>query len=342
MSQTAPAIAPSPSPLAPPGSALPTVAPPPPKTLDELMLAMDVVDTLRHQEGLVQRELDETRREADLLDRLRAIYRGQGIEVSDRVLQEGVQALKESRFVYTPPPPGLGTTLARLWVARDKVGKGFLGLLVALGLGWGAYELGVVQPAEQRAEQARLAADRTRVEIAERLPRALEQGHADALAEARVDEARVRADALLRDGRAALARNDAEGARQAIAKLEELRAELRREYVLRFVARGDTGVMRVPARNRSARNLYIVVEPVAADGRVLSVPVTNEETGRIDTVSRWGVRVSREVFDAVRRDKNDDGIIQRNRLGEKRRGYLEVDYVIPVLGGAITAWEEQR
>jgi hypothetical protein len=338
MAQTAPAIAASPAPPVP--ASLPVAAPP--KTLDELMLAMDVVDTLRHQEGLVQRELDETRREADLLDRLRAIYRGQGIEVSDRVLQEGVQALKESRFVYTPPAPGLATTLARLWVARDKAAKGLLGILAALGLGWGAYQFGVVQPEQQRAEQARIEADRNRVEVAERLPRALEQGHADVLAEAQVDAARTRADALLRDGGAALARNDAAGARQAIEQLEELRAELRREYVLRIVSRGETGVMRVPERNRSARNLYIVVEPVAADGRVLSVPVTNEETGRVETVSKWGVRVGREVFDAVRRDKNDDGIIQRNRLGEKRRGFLDVDYAMPVLGGAITAWEEQR
>ena len=342
MVETAAPAPPRSAPLSTPFSAPVAAQGAAPKTLDELMLAMDVVDTLRHQDSLVQRELDETRREADLLDRLRAIYRGQGIEVSDRVLQEGVQALKESRFVYTPPAPGLGTTLARLWVARDKAGKGLLALLIALGIGWGGYQFGVVRPAEQRAEQARVEADRTRVEIAERLPRALDQGHADVLAEARVDAARTRADAILRDGRAALARNDAAGARQAITNLEELRADLRREYVLRILARGETGITRVPDRNRSARNLYIVVEPVAADGRVLSVPVVNEETGRIDTVSKWGVRVSREMFDAVRRDKNDDGIIQRNILGEKRRGFLDVDYAMPVLSGAITAWEEQR
>ena len=80
---------------------------PPPQKLDELMLAMDVVDTLRHQDNLVARELDETRREAQLIERLRQLYRGQGIEVPDRVLHEGVGALKESRFVYTPPTPAL-------------------------------------------------------------------------------------------------------------------------------------------------------------------------------------------------------------------------------------------
>src|SRR4051812_44322350 len=105
-----PATPGSPAPVAEPGALAP-----PPQKLDELMLAMDVVDTLRHQDSLVARELDETRREAQLIERLRQIYRGQGIEVPDRVLQEGVRALKESRFVYTPQPrpcadarPGLG------------------------------------------------------------------------------------------------------------------------------------------------------------------------------------------------------------------------------------------
>ena len=324
-------------PAAPAAAAGAAAAPP---RLDELMLAMDVVDTLRHQENLVARELDEDRREAQLLERLRQIYRGQGIQVPDRVLQEGVKALEESRFVYTPPKPGLGTSLAKLWVARGRVGRGLLAALAALGIGWGAYEVGVVRPAEQRAEQARAEAERTRIEVTERLPRALEQGHAEVLAEAKVPAGRERADRILADGRAALARRDIAGAQQAIENLEALRAELRREYTLRVVSRPSeqSGIWRVPERNRSTRNYYLVVEAVAPDGRLLTMPITSEEDGRTANVQKWAVRVSEAVFDAVRRDKNDDGIVQRNRVGEKRRGALEVEYAVPVLGGAITQW----
>ena len=35
------------------------VAPDKPRTLDDIMIAMDVVDTLRHREDLVRRELSE-------------------------------------------------------------------------------------------------------------------------------------------------------------------------------------------------------------------------------------------------------------------------------------------
>ncbi len=55
-------------------------------SLDDVMLAMDVVDTLRHNERLVERELSTEDREQALLKRLREIYTAQGIEVSYAVL----------------------------------------------------------------------------------------------------------------------------------------------------------------------------------------------------------------------------------------------------------------
>jgi hypothetical protein len=308
--------------------------------LDDLMLAMDVVDTLRHEESLVSRELDGERREADLLERLRRIYQAQGIAVPDRVLEEGVRALEEQRFAYAPAPPGLGRTLAGLWVARGRVARAIAALLLLAVAGAGLYWAGVVRPEQQRIEAARQASEQEAREIATLLPQALETGHREVVAEARVDEARERADEILADGRSALARRDRAGARQAVSDLEEVRAQLRREYGLRIVSRpGEaTGIWRNPARNRGARNFYVVVEAVGPDGRLVELPVTSEEDGRTATVSKWALRVPESTFDAVRRDKDDDGIVQRNRLGQKRRGYLEAEYAMTVSGGAILRW----
>ncbi|TGN80484.1 hypothetical protein EOW77_0028070 [Bradyrhizobium yuanmingense] len=311
-----------------------------PSSLNDVMLAMDVVDTLRHQENLVSRELGEEQRDAHLLKRLREIYRGQGIEVPDRILVEGVQALKEQRFVYTPPPASFARTIAHAWVNRGSIGRRVLSLLALLAFGWGAYHFGVVEPAQRRAAQEQAQAERTRVDLAEKLPAALEQKHEDLLREAKVPAARERADSLLADGKAAIARGDADGARQAVNDLDVLRTELRREYVLRIVSRpGEaTGVWRIPQRNPTSRNYYLIVEPITPDGRVLKLPVTSEEDGRTVEVSKWGVRVSEATAMQVQRDKNDDGIVQQSSLGEKHRGQLDVDYKLPVLGGAITQW----
>jgi hypothetical protein len=102
-----------------------------PQTLDDVMIAMDVVDTLRHREDLVRRELNEEGRESELIARLRQIYHDQGIEVPDKVLAEGVKALKDSCFVYTPAATRLeahfahlvGKTAAAWQAARHRRGS---------------------------------------------------------------------------------------------------------------------------------------------------------------------------------------------------------------------------
>jgi Family of unknown function (DUF6384) len=304
-----------------------------PQTLDELMMAMDVVDTLRHQDALVSRELDDSRRETELIERLRSIYKSQGIEVPDEVIQQGVAAIKEDRFAYTPPKPGLGVTLAKVWIARGKIG-GTLGVLAVLaGLGTGGWWFGVEQP--RRAEATRIER-----EIKEIIPRGLEAGHKEALAEAKVESARTKANQILADGQAALRRGDAAGGRKAITDLEGLRATLVQEYWLRIISRPgeQTAIWRVPQRNPNARNYYALVEAVTPEGRVLSLPIQSEEDGKTENVTKFGVRVSAETFEAIARDKRDDGIVQRNRLGDKKRGELDVTYAMPVMTGYVTKW----
>lgn len=303
-----------------------------PAKLDELMMAMDVVDTLRHQEGLALKELGADQRDAALRERLRQIYEGQGLTVSDRILDEGIQALKESRFTYTPPPPGFALTMAKLWVRRGQVARiaAVVALLVVGFVGWLVWS----------GAEAERAAEMARVELTETLPASLATAGSLALEEAKVTAAEERAEALLADGRAALARGDAEAARAAVAALDALRSELVREYTLRIVSRPgeDTGVWRVPDANTGARNYYIVVEAVAPDGATLPMTITSEEDGRTATVTKWGVRVPERTFEAIRRDKAADGIVSDPVLGEKPRGALDPVYAMPVSGGAIIDW----
>jgi hypothetical protein len=96
--------------------------------LDDVMLAMDVVDTLRRRERIVRKELDEAGREEDLKERLRRIYAAQGIDVPDHVIEQGVAALKEERFTYKPPPDTIATKLARVYISRGGWGKWVAGI----------------------------------------------------------------------------------------------------------------------------------------------------------------------------------------------------------------------
>ena len=108
-------------------------------------------------------------RDEQLVARLRELYKSQGIEVPDRIIEEGVKGLKESRFVYTPPRPGLARTLALIWVRRVRStasGSAPPSLVLAILFGYYQYRASCA-PREQAAEDAR-------VELAQTLPRDLD------------------------------------------------------------------------------------------------------------------------------------------------------------------------
>lgn len=300
--------------------------------LDELMLAMDVVDTLRHQEGLVAKALSEDSRDATLKERLRTLYEGQGLKVSDRILDDGIRALKESRFTYDPAPPSFARAMALLWVGRATVAKVMAVALVAIAVLGGVTYWRVVST--ERATEA------ARIEMTVTLPEAVDTAEAALVGEALTSDAKAEAEQRVAAARAAIAGGNAGAAREAVAVLADLRATLAQTYELRIVSRpGErTGVFRVPDVNTRARNYYLIVEAVTPSGDALKMPITSEEDGTVATVDKWGVRVPKATYDKVAADKSDDGIVEDNILGEKPRGSLAPVYEMDVLPGAITSW----
>jgi len=55
-------------------------------------------------------------------------------------------------------------------------------------------------------------------------------------------------------------------------------------------------------------------------------------------VRAWGLRVDQPTYDRAVADKQDDGIIQNNVVGHKRRGVLDTEYTVPTTGAAVTEW----
>jgi hypothetical protein len=407
--------------------------------LDQVMLAMDVVDTLRHQQDLVDHALAEDERDAALVARIRSIYASQGIEVSDAVVREGVEALKKDRFVYVPPPDSLSLRLARIYVDRGRWSRRVLAV-AALGLaGWLAFAVpawlergeqartvraevaqlrtrllaagehsrglraalatvqvppeaaaaaqplrGQIEAELGRADQALLrangavatglagadiaameAAAITQALLPVRAPlaeaeQALERaqagagnlGELGALAQALqrtrailagatlAAAARSQIEAIDQQAEQALAAGDLALARGRIDRLAELATAVDLAYELRIVSGPDrqSGVWRHPADNPRARNHYVIVDAIGADGRPVVLPITSEEDQRVRQVSTFGVRVPQAVYDAVRADKQDNGLVDNPLLAVKRRGELEPSYRMTVAGGYITDW----
>jgi hypothetical protein len=304
------------------------------KPLDEVLLAMDVVDTLRHRETTLLREMDEAGRRKELIARLKDIYHAQGIEVSDAVIEEGVQALKERRFAYTPPKPSLSVRMAKLYVSRDRWSKPVLGVLVALGLAGSIYQFGVAAPAAARAEAARL-------ELTQTLPAqvsALEDEIGRIATQERATQVAI---TFVQDVQTALREENADAAKQAIKSLEALRDELSTSYEIRVVYGRDearSGVIRLNDNVPGNTLYYLIVEAVDPAGRPVQRLITNQENTQTRQASKWGQEVSEADFNRVAADKRDDMIIQNAVIGNKAIGALDPEFSVDTTGGAILEW----
>jgi hypothetical protein len=295
--------------------------------LDELDLILDIANTVRRDPSLAA-ETDATRR-----DRLREIYRRQGIALDDRLLDEGVAAYRSERFGYAPRKGAFTNALGHAYVVR----RGWLpvatSVLIALVIGLGGYYL--VYTPWHRAQLSQLE---TELEVA--FPARMDELYQAIYDETKVQRAVIDAAAIRDQGKAAAAAGDRAGALSAIAGLQQISDTLQAEYRIVIVSRpGEKwGFWTFPENNSEATNYYLVVEGVGADGKPVPVPVTDEQTGRTETVSKWAIRVTEPVYRSVERDAADDGNVQAAVIGVKDYGFLDVDFTIPVLGGTLTRW----
>jgi hypothetical protein len=301
-------------------------------SLDDLMMAMDVVDTLRHEEGQVARELKSDARDAAMIERLREVYASQGIDVPDHILKAGVEDLKRDRFVYAPPSSGFQRTLAMIYISRGTWSKWLAAVTAVLIVCAAAWFFLI-----------KLPADRAEAELLARL-QALPDTYSELVGRigSLSDDADIgaKAQSLAEDGRLALAdgRNDA--AFKAETDLRKLAGQLQEVFEVRIISREGvpTGVERIPEANTNSQNYYIVVEAIDPDGNVLEREILSEESSQAERVDKWGQRVSETIYNAVRQDKMEDGIVQKGVLGRKRRGELDIKWRSGVQDGAITKW----
>jgi hypothetical protein len=309
------------------------LADPKAQSLDDVMLAMDVVDTLRHRELVLAKEFGGAERTASLIARLKEIYAAQGIEVPDAILEDGVKALEEKRFVYDPPTDSIKIRLAKAYVGRGRWAPPILVIASAAAFLTAAYEFGFERP---RAA----AATRAHVELTVTLPQEIARGRDGALALAADEAARTRVETAFQDGAAAARAGDAGAARKFVEELSLLRADLAADLTIRVVSgpNSTSGVARDNVDRPGVENFYLIVEAVDARGRPHALEIESQEERRTARVASWGVGVPEGEFLKVAADKEDDLIVQDGAVGRKPRGTLTPQYDVPTTGGAILEW----
>ena len=159
--------------------------------------------------------------------------------------------------------------------------------------------------------------------------------------ETKVQQAASEAEAIRDAGKRAAAEGNRAGAEQAIADLTSIRDTLRQEYTAQVVNRAGakSGFWTFPEINTEATNYYVVVE--ALDPRrqaALSLPILNEENGQTETVTIWGVRVPERSIAPSRPTSATTASSSATSWASRNSAFSTSDYVMPVLGGAVTRW----
>lgn len=292
--------------------------------LEDVMAAMDVVDMLRHDQSIALRELDGEGRRERLLERLRNMYAAQGIDVPDHVLAEGIDALEQERFQYTPVNPSWKTKVARLWIGRSAWGKPVMLTMLVAVLAVSFYFFFHVLP--ERSMRASL-------------PSEISASVTKISSSAKNPELAVRANTLASNAQQAMLDDNYDKAQSILQDMQLLQKQIGQEYAIRVISRANenSGVFRNPP-GQTVRNYYLIVEAVDANNDPVALTIINQENNKAVVKKTWGLRVSEETFYKIASDKSDDGIIQNNMVGRKLAGYVAHEYSIPTTGATITEW----
>jgi hypothetical protein len=190
-----------------------------------------------------------------------------------------------------------------------------------------------------------LNSDKNQIEAFIVLPTQLEQAYSAIESVVREDAARMQAKSLYDDGKVQLSEVNVTALSDDVKKLQTLDAELRQVYRIQIINRDGekSGIDRYYNGNISA--FYIVVEAVDENGRIIPRSIKSVENNSVRTVKTWGERVPEAVYELVKSDKMDNGIIDNNLFSVKEKGYLNDKVVMKddrgrvlTKSGQITEW----
>lgn len=225
-------------------------------------------------------------------------------------------------------------TTSRQFFGRNRYRSWFVSILAVVTI----VLVGRLVPTEQ---PDRMAVQQSKVDVSTIIRQRVETSLAAISKEARSSNAVPQATAIAQSGLAAVSSGDFAKARKNAAELELMLATLRQIYDVLVVSRPGTpfGVLRIHNANNRTRNYYLVVEAIGPNGKAIPLPVTSEEDRTTETVSQWGVRVSKSLYDRIARDKKRDGKVDEARIGVKQRGYLDLRWTSQLVkGGRIHNW----
>ncbi len=216
-----------------------------------------------------------------------------------------------------------------------------------------SYDSGIASVKNKQANQAvqyenQLRAIKADVQDYFTIPKDIERTHSSVKTKAKDPEAIQLEDHLYVEAQSYIKNADVNNLREISKRIQNIEVVLDQQYIIQIVNKSGvkSGIDRYYTDSSGKRisGCYLIVEAGDKNGDLGPKRGKNEEDGRTSTVTMWGERVPDYVYDSVKNDKIDNGIIEDNIFGVKQQGYLndEVTFRVnntPITrAGQITQW----
>jgi len=303
-------------------------------SLNEMLRVMDVAREMSRNRGVAVEMFRRDEVRVELREKLMRSAQLAG----DRVTAAEVDAAIEQYFAtlnsYSDPKPSFTRVAAHAWVWRKRIAACVAAVAITLG---GTYYLffssaAPLSPTAQ-ATRAVAAEQETAAALVERIS-ALTNDPA-VLAQAKSLQAELNT-ARTEDVTTAIAARE---------KLAEMVDQLSATYEVHVVSTpGETSAIDRGMDGKGSI-YYVIVEARDAAGNVITQSIRNAETGRVEKVTKWAEEVPRAVYQRLKQDKTDDGLLGETQFSVKTRGSLQPEIKIPNesgvpirLGNRLTRW----
>ena len=292
-------------------------------SVPEMLRIMDVATALRQDRELVEEQLDVEKLKERLKERMLAASKVTGEPVTPEEVDAAIRQYYAGLYTFREPKLGFSVALAHLWVRRKEIiGGGCVALLCVALLWWSFF-----------SPNARFSASGRKHRLVESLSASIARQGENVRALSADNSLAPEVARLAAEAEVYRKKEDAGGLESVRKKLTEMETLLGEEYTVHVVSRADrkSAVDRYfkGEKGKKLSGYYLIVEARTSDGSVLTRRIHDDQVDSYRQVTTWGERVPEAVYERLKKDKQENGILNETAFAAKRKGSLDEEITMP-------------
>ena len=285
-------------------------------SIEEVMRVMDVASTMRREQEVVEREFNLETSKQLLRDKLKSTAQLTGEPLTHEQIEAAVNWYYDRQHEYKEPAKNLTWYLAHLYVARVTIISFAAPIILTAAAIWGFWFAPFAPFSKSNLYEAQLRAAND--QISKRY-NAIESI-------ALTEDAKTQASQLSSQAKAHLENKELQPLKEISNRMQTIESRLKEEFELKVMAGENvqSAIRRDFDEGSKISGYYLIVQAKDAAGNPIKRRIQNIEDDKFLSVDRWAEKIPKSVYDRLKNDKLQDGILNETLFGTKQRGRLDV------------------